>query len=110
MHLVKEPFDKIKNGTKTLEVRLYDEKRQKITVGDTITFSHNNEEVTVIVLTLSHFATFSDLFSSLGIESAGWAKNDSFQAAINDMREYYSEEDEKKYGVLGIHFQTYSAK
>jgi len=27
-----------------------------------------------------------------------------------DMRKYYSEEDEKKYGVLGIQFQILSAK
>jgi len=101
MHLAKEPFDKIKNGTKTLEVRLFDEKRQKITLGDTITFSYNNEEVTVTVVRLSRFATFHDLFTSLGKLTAGLEM---------DMRQYYSEEDEKKYGVLGIQFQIDSVK
>ena len=28
MKLKKEPFEKIKNGSKTIELRLYDEKRQ----------------------------------------------------------------------------------
>jgi len=28
MKLKQEPFDKIKKGTKTMELRLYDEKRQ----------------------------------------------------------------------------------
>lgn len=30
MKLNKESFDKMKNGTKTIEFRLYDEKRQKV--------------------------------------------------------------------------------
>lgn len=37
MRLHKEPFELIKNGSKTIELRLYDEKRQMINLGDTIT-------------------------------------------------------------------------
>ena len=32
-------FERIKNGTKTIEFRLYDEKRRKIKLGDKIEFS-----------------------------------------------------------------------
>lgn len=39
MKLQKSPFEKIKNGTKTVEFRLYDEKRRKINIGDQIEFS-----------------------------------------------------------------------
>ena len=39
MKLNESPFERIKNGTKTIEFRLYDEKRQKIKVGDKIEFS-----------------------------------------------------------------------
>ena len=39
MRLNKEPFDEMKNGTKTIEFRLYDEKRQKVKIGDKIEFS-----------------------------------------------------------------------
>jgi len=39
MKLNEEPFEKIKNGTKTVEFRLYDEKRKQIKVGDKIEFS-----------------------------------------------------------------------
>ena len=38
MKLNESPFERIKNGTKTIEFRLYDEKRQKINIGDTIIF------------------------------------------------------------------------
>lgn len=36
MKLNESPFDKIKNGTKTVEFRLYDDKRKQIKVGDNI--------------------------------------------------------------------------
>ena len=38
MKLDAEPFEKIKNGSKTVELRLFDEKRQKIKPGDIIEF------------------------------------------------------------------------
>ena len=38
MNMNPSPFEKIRNGTKTIELRLYDEKRRKIEIGDTIIF------------------------------------------------------------------------
>lgn len=38
MKLKEDPFERMKNGTKTIEFRLYDEKRRKIKVGDEIEF------------------------------------------------------------------------
>ena len=38
MHLKAEPFDLIWNGQKTIELRLYDEKRRSVSVGDLIEF------------------------------------------------------------------------
>ena len=39
MKLQENPFERIKNGTKTVEFRLYDEKRKQIKIGDKIEFS-----------------------------------------------------------------------
>ena len=39
MKLKESPFERIKNETKTVEFRLYDEKRRKIKIGDKIEFS-----------------------------------------------------------------------
>ena len=36
MHLREHPFYMIKSGKKDIEMRLFDEKRQKIKVGDSI--------------------------------------------------------------------------
>ena len=39
MKLKRSPFEKIKDGSKTIELRLYDEKRQKVKIGDFIEFT-----------------------------------------------------------------------
>ena len=40
MKLNASPFEMIKSGVKSIELRLYDEKRQKIKIGDTIIFTN----------------------------------------------------------------------
>ena len=40
MQLTPSPFQMIKEGTKTIELRLFDEKRRKIQIGDIIEFSN----------------------------------------------------------------------
>ncbi len=44
MMLAPEPFKKIKSGQKTIELRLYDEKRRALTVGDQICFYRLDDE------------------------------------------------------------------
>lgn len=58
MKLKQEPFEKIKNGFKTIELRLYDEKRQKVQVGDYIEFSlidNSREKLQTRVTALHRF-------------------------------------------------------
>jgi len=43
MKLSTEPFNKIASGEKVIESRLFDEKRQKISIGDQIVFSENGK-------------------------------------------------------------------
>ena len=38
MKLNNKPFNMIKNGRKNIELRLYDEKRRKLNIGDEIIF------------------------------------------------------------------------
>ena len=48
MKLYQSPFDNISNGSKTIELRLNDEKRQKINVGDIIEFHNYNDDSKII--------------------------------------------------------------
>lgn len=102
MRLHKEPFEKIKAGTKTIEIRLYDEKRQLIKVGDNIQFTSraNGETILTEVVALHKFKSFADLYKSFDKVTLGY--NTDEVANPNDMAKYYTKEDQAKYGVVGI--------
>lgn len=102
LQLATEPFEAIVSGRKTIESRLFDEKRQKISIGDEIIFTNREnieQTVTVQVVGLLHAETFHDLFShndpaKFGGESVAWLDK--------QIQEFYSEADQRKYGVVGI--------
>jgi ASC-1-like (ASCH) protein len=101
MKLQQSPFEKIRRGIKTIEIRLNDEKRQELEVGDTIKFSLIDQpEVTIKteVLELLHFATFKELFEVFTPASYGSSSQDEWEK----MYRYYPKAKEAKYGVLGI--------
>ena len=104
MKLRHEPFYKIKNGLKTVELRLYDEKRQKISVSDEIIFTLDGGDETVRcrVLELYRFASFSELYSALPLADLGYTGDELVAASPRDMEQYYSSEDINAYGVIGI--------
>lgn len=99
MKLNESPFERIKNGTKTIEFRLYDEKRQQLKVGDKIEFSKLpdlQEKLLVDVAELYREDTFENLFRKL------YTDEDEINRKAISMHKYYSLEKEKEYGVLGI--------
>lgn len=99
MKLNESPFERIKNGTKTVEFRLYDDKRKQINIGDKIEFSKLpdlQEKLVVEVLDLYHEKTFKDLFEKL------YTDKEEIERKTESMHTIYSLEEEKKYGVLGI--------
>lgn len=101
MKLQPNPFEKIGNGTKTIEIRLNDEKRRLLKIGDEIEFcliTDTNKKLKTRVADLLPFATFQELCIAFPPESYGSRNSDEYVA----MYKYYSREDEGKYGVLAI--------
>ena len=99
MKLNESPFERIKNGTKTIEFRLYDEKRKKIEIGDKIEFSKLpdlQEKILVDVLDIYREETFEKLFKKI------YTDEDEIERKTKSMYQYYSKEQEKEYGVVGI--------
>ena len=106
LKLATEPFNAIISGNKTIESRLYDTKRQKIQIGDQIIFTNrdNSEQtVTAEVVGLLRYATFRDLFSHNNPRKFG---GDNVEWLENQISEFYSIEDQKIYGVIGIEFKV----
>lgn len=104
MTLDEEPFEKIRDGEKTIELRLWDEKRSRIKVGDKICFRLKNGDGDMFakVVALHRFPSFEELYKNLPLEKCGYTKKEAKSASPDDMRAYYSAEDERKYGVVGI--------
>lgn len=99
MKLTESPFERIKNGAKTIEFRLYDEKRSKIKIGDQIEFyklPDLQETILVDVLDLYRDSTFENLFKKLFYDK------EEIKRKTYSMYQYYSPDEEKQYGVVGI--------
>ena len=106
MKLNAEPFERIKNGSKTIELRLYDEKRHKIKVGDAICFKSKTDKLTAIVKSLHIFNNFEELYAALPLEKCGYSADELPSASPDDMLEYYTKEQIEKYGVVGIEIEV----
>ena len=104
MKLHPAPYEMIKNGTKTIELRLFDEKRQSIKAGDTIAFTNicSGERMVVTVKKLHRFDSFAALYETLPLLQCGYTAEDVDTAHPSDMEQYYSAEEQEKYGVVGI--------
>ena len=104
MRLDPAPFRMIRSGEKTIELRLYDEKRRKLAVGDTIVFTETEtgEQMTVSVTALHVFPTFSELYRTLPLNRCGYTEAELPSASPDDMLAYYPAERQQKYGVVGI--------
>ena len=107
MKLHNEPFNMIKCGTKTVELRLNDEKRRIISPGDFIIFTNTktNEEIKVIVIDKKVFDNFEQLYKHYDKISIGYKEDE--ECSPKDMEMYYSEEKIRQYKVLAIEVKLY---
>lgn len=102
MHINNDQFSRIKNGTKTVEKRLNDEKRQQLKVKDLVEFTNRitGENITAQIVNLYEYPSFEELYKHFDKISMGYDKEDD--ADSKDMEQYYSKEDLEKYGVIAI--------
>lgn len=101
MKLQNEPFKQIKKGTKEIEIRLNDEKRKAFKINDYIEFTNiiTLEIMFVKITNLYNFKNFEELFNHFDNSTLGGG-------TYEEMYDYYSKEDESKYGVLGIEIKV----
>lgn len=107
MRLHPRPFEMIKNGAKTVEVRLSDEKRKLMKVGDLITFTsreNSEDSFQAKIVGLDKFTSFKDSYAAYPPQAYGAESADEYEY----MYKYYSKEDEAKFGVLGIRLELIS--
>ena len=102
MRLHPEPFNLIKKGTKTIEMRLYDEKRRQIKEGDLITFTNRetDEKIDTEVLKLYIYPSFEELYKHFDKVSIGY--NEDETPNPDDMDIYYKSIIRCKPGITGM--------
>ena len=107
MSLRPGPFEKIADGSKRYELRLLDEKRKQIAVGDSLVFTNteNGTELRCVVKSLHCFANFAELYAALPLDQCGYLPKELADARPEDMEAYYPPEKQKQYGVVGIEIE-----
>lgn len=107
MKLQPEYFNFILNGTKRIEIRLNDEKRQNIKLGDKIKFlkeSDLNESFEAQVIGLLRYNSFEEMFKDYDISILS-DKSMTKEELISVLEQFYTKEKQEKYGVLGIRIE-----
>ncbi|MDD4358414.1 MAG: ASCH domain-containing protein [Candidatus Pacebacteria bacterium] len=106
MKLSAIPFEKIVSGKKIIESRLYDEKRRQISLGDKINFTCSNNQsksVSTTITALYRYPNFENLFSDFSPSLFG---GNSKEELIEEIKSFYSKEEQEKYGVIGIKIEV----
>lgn len=108
MNLSPIPFALIRDGKKTIELRLYDEKRRNVKEGDTIVFANavnGAETLCAKVVKIHVFDSFKALYETLPLEKCGYSAEELATASPDDMDIYYPKEKQSMYGVVGIEIE-----
>lgn len=104
MKLNPKYFEYMKNGTKRVEIRLNDEKRKDLKIGDEIIFQKEpelKEELYTQIVSLNIKRNFKELIEELDVSEYS-DKSESEGKFLNDLYKFYTKEQEEKYGVVGI--------
>lgn len=103
-HLDSEIFELFKNGKKDIEVRVNDEKRRTIKIGDKLILLKRPDEIEKIetdIIELKYFNNFVELVNYYPMERL-YFENYTKDQFLNDLSKFYTEEEQIKYGVVAI--------
>ena len=107
VHLHPEVFDIVLDGKKNVEIRVNDEKRRSLKIGDTLLFLKRPEEIekiSAIVTNLVYFDDFSQVVNAYDMERI-YLKETTKEEYVNLMHKFYSDDEVSKYGVVAIEFE-----
>ena len=107
MKLQSKFFDFIKSGTKRIELRLYDEKRRNIELGDKIIFKKEpklEEVVEATVVGLLRYKSFKELFEDFDMSLLA-DKSMTKRELLEGLEEFYTVEKQEEFEVLGTRIE-----
>jgi len=107
VHLHSDVFEIVKRGKKDVEVRINDEKRRKLHVGDILIFLKRpleDESIVKTVKALEYYNNFEELVNHYDMERIyleGYTK----EMYLKEMARFYTKEEQDEYGVVAIIFE-----
>ncbi len=107
IHLHEDVFEIVKNGTKDIEVRINDEKRRKLHIGDTLIFLKRpleDEQIKATVTNLEYYANFEELINQCEMKRI-YLEGYTREMYLKEMARFYTEEEQKENGVVAIYFK-----
>ena len=110
MHLQDNYHKMIHEGTKRIEVRLYDEKRQKVELGDEIEFIPMSGKVDprnrciMKVIGILRYQNFKDLFADYPMRMLA-EEGYSEDVLLGDLEKLYTPGLQNTYGVVGFRLE-----
>lgn len=107
VHLHPEVFDIVLSKDKDVEIRVNDEKRRKLNIGDTLVFlkrPDDKEEIKAIITNLVYFNSFLEVTNYYDMKRI-YLEDTTKDEYINLMKNFYSDEEVEKYGVVAIEFK-----
>ena len=110
MKLLPEYFDKIRVGSKCVEMRLLDEKRRLIKIGDTIEFSRSDGQgkpIVCLVKDLKHFDNFLSLANYYPARALGFDEKLSADDIARYMYGIYCECTVNRCSALAIEIERF---
>lgn len=111
MRLLPEYFEYMKIGTKKIEIRLNDEKRKNILIGDLIIFEKLDDTQELLktkVTNIYYYSDFNELINENDVTILA-DKSVSKEKLIKTLNEIYSKEEQDKYGVVAIEIEKMKA-
>lgn len=101
MEMAQMSIKKILNGTKKIDLRLFDEKRQRLRLDDVIEFycARTRESVLCLVTGLTVFETFDEMIDVLPAELFGYPDKNEVKVRANRL---FRIEEQLKNHVIGI--------
>lgn len=105
MHLTKRNYDFIKDGTKRIELRLLDEKRQAIKVGDRIDFEAPDvPPLATRVIGILYYQNFQEIIKDFPMSILSDEKTTP-EDLTKELEEFYTPGLQSTYGVVGFRFE-----
>lgn len=100
---IREPwFSEIKNGNKIIEGRLAKNKFLNIRVGDRISVTNEfGDNIVLRMIDIRRYSTFHEMLLFEKIENV-LPGVDTIEEGVKIYHKFYSEKDEKNYGVLAF--------